>query len=341
METAAFDLKKHSKYFFIASFLAIIVISIILAWPFVAAIFGSIVLAYLFFPVYEFVLKRLKNETLSAWIVTIIVILIFVVPLLFIGNALFSEASDLFFALRDINIEELGASYLDELFGENIDVNGLLKDGLSRLSVLLLRSIDKFILDFPQKVLSGFVMFFVMFYLFKDGRRLIFSVKEALPLKRRYKDDISKKFNETIYATMYGVVVTAIIQGIIGGIGLWIFKVQSPILWGGIMIIAAMLPFIGAAFVWLPAAIFKLAAGDTTNGLGLLLYGLFIVSTIDNIIRPKIIGKRSKVHPALILIGALGGINLFGLIGIVIGPLVLAILTVFFDLYLSEEFEDG
>ena len=106
------------------------------------------------------------------------------------------------------------------------------------------------------------------------------------------------------------------------------------------MIILAMLPFIGAAFIWFPASLFKLASGETTNGIGLLLYGLFIVSTIDNIIRPKIIGSRSKVHPSLILIGALGGIKLFGLIGIVVGPLILAILTVFFDLYLSEDYEN-
>lgn len=340
MESAALELKKHSKYFFIASFLLITVISAILAWPFVSALFGAVVLAYLFYPVYEFIFKRLKNETLCAWIVSILVILVFIVPLLFIGNTLFKESSNLFFAVKDINLEELGTRYLDNLFGENIDLSSLLKDALSRLSVLLLRSIDNFILNLPQQFLSGFVMLFVMFYLFKDGKRLLFSIKEALPLKRKYKDDIAQKFNDTIYATLYGVVVTAIIQGIIGGIGLWIFDVENPILWGGIMIIAAMLPFIGSAFVWLPAAIFKLSAGDAFNGLGLLLYGLFIVSTIDNIIRPKIIGKRSKVHPALILIGALGGIKLFGLIGIIIGPLVLAILTVFFDLYLNEEYED-
>ncbi len=337
---AALDLKKHSKYFFIGSFLLIIVISAILAWPFVGAIFGAIVLAYLVYPIYEFIFKKIKNSTISALITTLIVLVVFIVPLLFVGNTLFKETSAFFFTVRDINFEELGANYVDELFGENLDFANILNDALKRLSVLLLQSVDRFILDLPQKILSGFVMFFIVFYLFKDGKRLLFSVKEALPLKRKYKDDIAQKFNDTIYATLYGVVVTAIVQGIVGAIGLWIFDVSSPLLWGSIMIIAAMLPFIGAAFIWLPAAILKLAAGDTTNGFGLLLYGLFIVSTIDNLIRPKIIGQRSKVHPALILIGALGGIRIFGIIGIIIGPLILAVLSVFFDLYLSEEYAD-
>lgn len=334
------DLKRHSKYFFIGSFLLIIILSIILAWSFVAAIFGAVVLSYLFYPVYDFIFRKIKSSTLSAFLVSILVVIIFVVPLLFITNTIIKESSNFFFAVRNIDFESLGTNYIDRLVGENIDIPGLLEDALNRLSIVLIENVDKFILDLPKKILSVFVMLFVMFYLFKDGRKLIFNVKEALPLKRKYKDDIAKKFSDTIYATMYGLVVTAIIQGIVGGIGLWIFDVQNPILWGGVMIIASMLPFIGSAFVWLPAAILKLGAGDTANGAGLLIYGLFIVSTIDNIIRPKIIGRRSKVHPALVLVGALGGIRLFGLIGIIIGPLVLAILTVFFELYLIEEYEE-
>lgn len=106
------------------------------------------------------------------------------------------------------------------------------------------------------------------------------------------------------------------------------------------MTIAAMLPFVGTAIIWFPAALINLASGDTFNGLGLLIYGLLIISTIDNLIRPKIIGDRSKVNPGLILIGVLGGIGLFGLIGVIIGPLIMAILTVFFEIYISDEFED-
>ena len=337
---SALDLKKHSKYFFIASFLLIIVISIIIAWPFVAAIFGAIVLAYLFHPIYNFFYKWIKNETISAFITTLLVLIVLLLPFILVGNAVFNETSNFFFAIRDINFEELGQKYLGNIFGENIDVSSFLKDGLNRLSISLIQTLDDFFLNIPQKLLSLLVMVFVMFYLFKDGKRLLFTIKEALPLKRKYKEDIAQKFNDTIYATMYGVVLTAIIQGIIGGIGLWIFDVSSPILWTSVMILAAMIPFIGAAFVWLPAAIFKLALGDSFNGLGLFLYGLLIVSTVDNIVRPKIIGSKSKVHPALILIGALGGIKIFGLIGIVIGPLILSVLTVLFHLYLTEEYEE-
>ncbi|MEK6826846.1 MAG: AI-2E family transporter [Nanoarchaeota archaeon] len=343
METS-FELKKHSKYFFIASFIVILLVSIILAWPFVGAIFGAIVLAYLFYPVYNFVLKIIRNETISALITSITVIVILIFPILFIGNAVFNEAADLFIQVKNINFAEIEEKYLSTLFGEklseNIGLSGSIKEALDRLTTALLQKTGEFIFTLHEKILQLFVTFFITFYLFKDGRGLLFSIKEALPLKRKYKNEIADKFNDTIYATIYGVVLTAIVQGIVGGIGLWIFNVSSPILWTLVMIILSMLPFIGAAFVWLPAAIIKLATGDAVNGVGLLLYGLLIVSTIDNIIRPKIIGSRSKVHPALILIGVLGGIKLFGIVGIIIGPLILSILTVFFEIYTSEEFQE-
>ena len=337
------DIKRHSKYFFIATFLIIIIISFILAWPFVSAILGAIVLAYLFYPVYSFLLRIMKNESTSAFCASLFVLLVLIMPFLFVANAVFNETTNFFFAIESINFEELGVKYINkylgQFFDENIDLASILEDSLNRLTISLIQGLDRFIFDIPQRILSGFVMFFAIFYLFKDGKKLLFTVKEALPLKRKYKEEISKKFADTIYATMYGIVVTALIQGVIGAFGLWIFGVPSPLLWGTVMAIFAMLPFIGSAFVWFPAAIYKLATNDTTNGVGLLIYGLLIVSTIDNIIRPRIIGSKSRVHPALVLIGALGGIKIFGIIGIVIGPLILAVLTVFFELYLSEEYE--
>ena len=341
---AQFEIKKHSKYFFIASFIAIIIISIILAWPFITAIFGAIVLAYLFHPVYGFIVKLIKNETLSAFITAILVISILVIPIVFIGNAIFKEASQLFIQTKSINFEQLQEKYvqsfLGQKFGESAVIIDYLRDGLDKLITAVVQKTGQFIFTLHEKILQLFVTFFLMFYLLKDGKRLLFSIKEALPLKRKYKNEIGDKFNDTIYATMYGIVLTAIIQGTIGGIGLWLFKVPSPFLWGIVMIILSLFPFVGAAFVWLPAGIIKLAIGDSVNGVGLLLYGIFIVSTIDNIVRPKIIGSRSKVHPALVLLGVLGGIKFFGIMGIIIGPLILSILTVFFEIYTSEEFED-
>jgi len=339
------DIKKHSKYFFIASFVAIMIISLILMWPFVSAVFGAVVLAYLFYPVYNFILKIIKNETISAFLTAVIVICIIVFPIIFVGNALFSEASDLFIQVKSIDFSKFEEKYLStfigKTLGKDISLIDYVRDGLDRLTTAILQRTGEFIFTLHEKLLQIFVTFFLMFYFLKDGKRLLFTIKEALPLKRKYKAVISDKFNNTIYATMYGIVITAIVQGIAAGIGFWIFDVSSPFLWSTVMILLSMIPFVGPALVWLPAAIIKLASGETVNGFGLLLYGIFIVSTIDNIVRPKIIGSRSKVHPAIVLIGVLGGLKFFGIMGIIIGPLILSILTAFFEIYTSEEFEEG
>lgn len=342
---AGLDLKKHSRYFFLGTFLLIAIVSIILAWPFHKAIFAAIVLAYLFYPIYNLIKKAFKNETVSAFITTILVLVILALPFIFLGNLMIKESTDLFITIKSLNFEEIGEKYVTTILGESIaqntDIVNFIKDALNEISLVLLQKIDNFVFTIGEKILLVFVALFVMFYLFKDGKKIMYSIKEALPLKRRYKNEISEKFNNTIYATMYGIVLTAIIQGSVAALGFWFFHVRSPFLWGIIMVILAMIPLIGPAFIWLPAAIIKLSTGSTADGIGLLLYGIFIVSTIDNIIRPKIIGSRSKVHPVLILLGVLGGLKLFGIIGIIIGPLILSILAVFFDIYINEEFEEA
>ena len=151
---------------------------------------------------------------------------------------------------------------------------------------------------------------------------------------------------EVIFATVYGVIIVAIIQGIVGTIGFIIFDVPSPILLGLLLTFAALIPFVGTALVWLPASALVFLNGylnaDTTmigKGIGLFLYGALVISLIDNLIRPKIISKEAKLHPVLILLGLFGGIRVLGPIGMVVGPLVLALLVSFVDIYQRDKHE--
>lgn len=333
------ELRKHSKYFFLVSFIGLIGLSLILIWPFITALLGSMLLAYTFYPIYRRALKIIKNKPLCSFLMSLFIVILIFVPLMFTANAVLNETNDIFFSLRDFNFNNIDEKYLSKYFGENIDLASYTKDLLNKISIIVLQSVEGFILSLPQKIISLFVMLFVMYYLFKDGKRLVNWIKEELPLKERYRKDIAKKFDNTIYATIYGVIVTALIQGVLGLIGFYIFGIKSPILWGIVMTICAMIPFVGTTIIWLPASIFKLIQGETFNGIGLFLYGLLIISTIDNIIKPKLIGGKGKIHPALVLLGVLGGLKVFGLIGVIIGPLALAILVVFFELYKSEKYE--
>ncbi len=330
------DIKQHSKYFFTASFVVILSIALYILYPYYTSIAASILLAYVFYPVYRKFKNIIRNRYVAAFLIALFIVIITAIPVLFVANAMVNESVQFFYRVREIDLGDISAK-VSKYLGQNIDLNFYFKDMLNNLSIAIMKGASDFILAVPQKVLSVFVMLFATFYLFLDGKYLIHRLSDALPLKAEYKEGLFRKFSDVIFATVYGVIITAIIQGSIGALGLWIFGVKSPILWGIVMIIAAMIPFVGPAFIWFPAALAKIFAGDNFNGFGLLIYGLLVVSLVDNIIRPKIIGSRGGMHPVLVLLGVLGGLKAFGLVGIVFGPLVLAITTVFLEFYLSEK----
>jgi len=186
-------------------------------------------------------------------------------------------------------------------------------------------------------------MVFIMFFLLRDGKDIANKVKRLLPLKKHYQKRVFEKSKEVTFAVVYGHLSVALIQGALGGIGFLILGVSSPLLWGLVMAFAALIPFVGTPLVWLPVALFRIFNGFSTgnnslllNGILLFLYGALIVSTIDNFLKPKIIGDKAEVHPILVLLGVLGGLKLFGIIGIVIGPVILAIFKIAIRIYEEE-----
>src|SRR3989344_2692188 len=335
------EIKGHSKYFFIASFILLIIISLVIIWPFFTTILGSILLAYIFYPFYNKLFLLIKNKNAASFIVSFVILLLLVGPILIATNAIIKESAALFYNIRDINIgiEDLSKNFLSKYFFEGIDIANYLKSSLNKLSIGILQKTDSFILGLPEKIINFFIMFFIIFYLFKDGKNLVDKIKRELPLKEKYKQGLIKKFDDTLYATIYGLLVASFVQGIFAIIGFYIFNIQSPLLLGFLTFIAAILPLVGSALIWLPTAIIKIISGDSFNGIGLLIYSILVISSVDNIIKAKIIEKKSKLHPVLALLGVLGGLQIFGLIGVIIGPLSIAILMVFFEFYIIEKRE--
>jgi len=215
-----------------------------------------------------------------------------------------------------------------------------LENTIEKVTSYIIDSASDIVFSIPRFILNFFVMIFAIFYLFKDGPVIFSNLRRLLPLRGVYKRHLFEKFGKVTSAIVYGHIVVAIIQGILGGIGFFIFGVSSPIIWGIVMAFAALIPFIGTGIVWLPPALLKLiggiSAGNTgeiVGGVLFILYGILVISSIDNILRPKIIGDKAKVHPVLILVGVLGGLYLLGAVGILIGPLILALFVTFIKAY--------
>ncbi len=335
------EIKGHSRYFFLASFIVLILIALVIIWPFFTTILGSIVIAYIFYPLYKRLGLWIKNKNIASLLISLLILFLLTFPILILANSLIRESAGLFYFIRNINlgVEELTDTFIFKYLSENVDIADYIKNALNKLSIEVLQRTDNFIIALPAKIINIFVMFFIIFYLFKDGEKVVEAVKRELPLKEKYKNDLIRKFSDTTYATVYGVLGAAFLQAVAGLIGFYIFQINSPLFLAFLTFLAALIPFVGSALIWLPVAVVQLIGGDNFNGIGLIIYGTLVIGSIDNIMKPMIMGKKSKMHPVLALLGILGGLQVFGLIGILVGPLSLAILLVFFDFYLIEKRE--
>ena len=226
--------------------------------------------------------------------------------------------------------------YIYEVYNLNIRLVNVRDEILLKIKDLVINYTPEFIGSVAETTLGLFVMFFVMFYAFRDGKELLLKLKNSLPLKKKY---INKLFNDTekiTAAVLYGYVLTAVIQGSLGGLTFFFLGISNSVFWGFVMIILSLIPFLGTPIVWLPAAIIELLNVRYFNGLFLLIFGFIVLLNIDNFLRPKLIGKRSKVHPAVILVGVIGGLAVFGFLGIIIGPMVLTLFGVLIKFFMLE-----
>lgn len=328
-------IEKYSKYSLILFFLIIIALSIYLLLPFLMSILSAGIVVYIFYPWFKKFNKKIKNRSLCSLIMVIIILLIVIIPLFFVVNALFMEAASFYQGVKKVDLTPI-SGLISKFVGENVDVNLYLKDIVGSVVSFIVRSASDFFFSLPQKILALFITIFVMYYFFKDGEKLVNFFGRLSPMRRDHKNELLAEFKKVIYAIIYGVLVSAVIQGLIGMIGLVIFDVPSPMIWGSIMILTAMIPLLGTWIVWLPAALFKIANGDLFNGFGLLLYGVLIISSIDNFIKPKLISGKAKIHPVLIILGVFGGLKAFGIIGIMIGPLLLGALSLLYNFYMKR-----
>ncbi len=347
-------LKIYTKYVFLVIFLILLYVCFLIIKPFIPAILTSIVVAYVFYPLYKFLYKKIKSKSLSSLIITLLIILLITVPIAFMLNAIVREAYASSAAIKGLLEKgtELGAEcdegkLCDLLKNINeITTNPKLQfyvqDTIKSITSFISRNVSNFIFSAPRRILDIFIMFFLIFYLFKDGETFVNKIKCLIPLKSTHRRRILDQFNHIIYAVIYGYILMAVIQGSLAMLGFFILKVPNPILWGLATIIAALLPFIGTTLVWLPIGLYFIITGYLQGVGGLILkgiliiaYGILIISSVDNIIRPKFISATGKIHPVIALLGVVGGLFMFGFVGIFVGPLLLALLVTFIDIYIK------
>ena len=319
----------YQKYGKIAFFLVGLVLAGWVLLPFLRTILLALVLAYAFNPVYRRIQKIVRLRGLASITTIIFIVLCLVIPAIFVTNAVVREATAAYSNIMSVSDEfgldfDAPAEFLNEKIGVNLDLESTLRLGVDYLT----RTARDFVTTVPEKILNFFILLFLLYYMFKEHKGIKKYIVKLLPFPKQEKQRILVQFNDVVYGVIYGQMVTAVIQGAIAGIGYWLFGMNIPILWAIITMIMALVPLVGTAIVWVPVSIYLFIVGLSTGtwwqGIGLLIYGVLIISSVDNFIRPVLISGKSRIHPALVLLGALGGIGVFGVIGIIIGPLVIA-----------------
>jgi len=323
---------KQERIFFGILFTVVSVLAIIVMQPFLTYIVLAAILTFVLYPVYGFLQKNLRRPELSSALSIIIALLLMVLPAFFLVSELVQQVSGAYSNFEAESILQT-ADYLSGLTGNRVEFRPMLLSSLTQIRQSIVGLAPDILGSITSVVLGLFIMFFVMFYGFVEGAGFIARIKQLLPLDVDLKESLFYELRTITQAVLYGQVLTAVIQGSLGALGLLIFGIQGWIFWGAIMIIMAFLPVLGTPIIWVPAAVGQILDGETGKGIGLLIFGATIVMNIDNFIRPRLVSGRTKVHPVLILIGVLGGLKIFGFIGMLVGPLILALFVAFIKFY--------
>ena len=334
-----------------AFILLLVLVTIAFFWillPFYGAVFWAMVLAVVFSPLQERLLRRLGGRgNLAALLTLIICLLVAILPVIFITSAVVAEGTALYQKLESgeldagayvtSGIRMLPPSIQDQLARVGISNLDGLREQISKGAMAGSQYLATKVFAIGQGTFEFFVSFFVMlyllFFLLRDGKELVHRIRSAIPLAGNTKRRLQIKFTRVVRATVKGNVVVAAVQGALGGFIFWTLGIYSPLLWGVLMAFLSLLPAAGAGIIWAPVAIYLMLSGSLAQGIILTAFGVLVIGLVDNILRPILVGKDTRMPDYLILISTLGGLALLGLNGFVIGPLVAALFVASWNLF--------
>ncbi|NWF52827.1 MAG: AI-2E family transporter [Nitrospirae bacterium] len=317
--------------------------------PFLTPLAWAIVFSIVFYPVYVFILKYLKWKSIAAILTLSIILILILGPFSYLTYLLVIELKDLadylemdkLDALQSLlqhpNIKTITDRILSILNLSEEELNKSIVENISKLGKEIVSKITKGATNVVTVSLDLIFMVFSIFFFLKDGPEFLSKVRDYMPFSEIQKDRLVKQIRDIIISTIYGGVAVSIVQGTIAGLAFFILGISTPVVWGLATSIASFVPLLGASSIWVPAAIYLFLNGEILKGFILAIIGIFGISLTDNILKPIIIGGRTKMPILVIFFSVLGGIKLLGLIGIIIGPLVIALFISVIEIFRSVE----
>lgn len=313
-------------------------LSYLLLQPYAVPILFAVVLAIIFFPLYQKLHAVIRSPSAAALLTTLIALVATVLPIVLLGFAMSRELSDLYTTLTLKSAAEGGIAQLllryaqtaSEWFRHHlglpaIDLRALAARSLEQASAAIVHFGAEAVANIFRLIVSAAITFLVLFFLFRDGRRALRKVTSAMPMTHERAEELLHRTGSTVTATFYGGLAVAAAQGTLGGLAYYVLGLQSAVLWGFATGIASLFPLVGSATVWVPISIVLLVSGHWIKAVLLIAWGGGVVGLVDNIIRPLIVRTGTQLHMMLIFFALLGGLKAFGVLGLFVGPVILSV----------------
>lgn len=344
---------------FIACVIIVFYIFFLILRPYLSYLIWGALLAMIANPLNSRLRNRVRSDNLRALIMSVIVVAVLIVPAALLTLGLVSEATDMYNAFREASAEgkfdfilEPEAYRWNEKVSEflkpyvdisRIDVEGFISDNLRRLTTYLAGKVSSVVGNISMAIISFVFIIFSMFFFIRDGDRIAEYMWNILPMSEDLRHDLATQQKEVIEASIYGGLIIAAVQGGLGALIFLILGLPSPLFWGVVMAFLSIIPLVGPWAVYLPTAVILFLTGSWVKAVILLVFGSIVVSQADNFLRPVIVGKRAKIPTLILLFSMLGGLRLFGILGLLLGPIIASMVLTLVNFYrnLSRDIRDA
>ncbi len=332
----------HSVSFLVALLLMFLLIGWILH-PFINIVAFAIIVAIIFHPLYKFFYRRLGKPAIASLLTVLSILGLIGLPIWLFGHIIISELINLYDRYQSgafvIDQSEIVASLPPQVqnFIQNFsqDINNF----VGRVSNQLFSSVTSILGNVASFVVAFFAFVFTVYYLLKDGTKIKHVLMDISPISSRQEHQLIDKIVAAVNGVVKGSFLVAFVQAVVATAGYAIFGLPDPFVWGAFTFVAALVPNVGTALALVPAVIYLLVTGQNPQALGLAIWGAVAVGLVDNFIGPRLVGSSARLHPVLVLLSVLGGLQFFGILGFLIGPIIMAIFVAMIEIY-RDEFKD-
>lgn len=321
-------------------------IFVLVAWllqPFVSILAFAIIITVLLHPVYNFFLARIKKPGLASIITLLVMLVAVAIPVWLFGQVIYNEILGLYQRYHNggliLDRNQIVAGLPNHVQNLIEDFSEELNNFFAQVTNELFSSVTTVVSNVAGFVTAFFIFLFVVYYLLKDGSKIKQTLLDLSPLENGQAIKLFNKLVAAVNGVVKGSFIVALIQGVVATVGFLIFGLPEPFLWGAVTVVASLVPMVGTALVLVPAVIFLAITGHSPQAFGLAIWGAVAVGLADNFIAPKLIGNSIKLHPVLVLLAVIGGLQFFGILGFLIGPIIMAIFVAMVEMY-REDFKD-